>query len=133
MVVGVVLTVAMVVVVSMLVASRRAGVVGVPADLMRRFCYQGHAFVLVMGMYVGMRLNEPFKYHSNLFSFRSNQFNKINDVVNYINQEYVDTVNQKKLVENTIEGMLHNLDPHSVYISADELQSMNEELQKTLK
>ncbi len=87
------------------------------------------ACVLVIGMYAGMRLNEPFKYHSNLFSFRSNQFNKINDVVNYINQEYVDTVNQKKLVENTIEGMLHNLDPHSVYISADELQSMNEPLE----
>lgn len=80
-------------------------------------------------MYLGMRMNEPFKYHNNLFSFKSNQFNKINDVVNYINQEYVDTVNQKKLVENTIEGMLHNLDPHSVYISADELQAMNEPLE----
>jgi carboxyl-terminal processing protease len=87
------------------------------------------AAMLVAGMYVGMRLNEPFKYRSNLFSFKSSQFNKINDVVNYINQEYVDTVNQKKLVENTIEGMLHNLDPHSVYISADELQAMNEPLE----
>src|SRR5437762_4565055 len=85
--------------------------------------------MLVVGMYVGMRLNEPFKYHTNLFSFKSSQFNKINDVVNYISQEYVDTVNQKKLVENTIEGMLHNLDPHSVYISADELQAMNEPLE----
>jgi len=85
--------------------------------------------MLVIGMYVGMRMNEPFKYRNNLFSFKSSQFNKINDVVNYINQEYVDTVNQRKLVENTIEGMLHNLDPHSVYISADELQAMNEPLE----
>ena len=87
------------------------------------------SIVLVTGMYVGMRLNEPFKFQHNLFSFRSSQFNKINDVVNYINQEYVDTVNQKRLVENTIEVMLRNLDPHSVYVSADDLQAMNEPLE----
>lgn len=74
-------------------------------------------------------MNEPFKNSNALFSFRSNQFNKINDVVNYINQEYVDTINQKKLVENTIEGMLHTLDPHSAYIPASELQAMNEPLE----
>lgn len=85
--------------------------------------------VLALGIFVGMKMNEPFKNKSNIFSFRTNQFNKINDVVNYINQEYVDTVNQKKLVENTIEGMLHNLDPHSAYIPADDLQAMNEPLE----
>jgi len=87
------------------------------------------ACVLTAGIIVGMRMNEPFKSKSNLFSFRTGQFNKLNDVVNYINQEYVDTVNQKKLVENTIEGMLHNLDPHSAYIPADDLQAMNEPLE----
>ena len=43
--------------------------------------------------------------------------------------EYVDTVNQKKLVESTIEDMLHQLDPHSAYIPADELQASNEPLE----
>jgi carboxyl-terminal processing protease len=87
------------------------------------------AGVLVAGMYVGMHMNDPFKNKNNIFSLKTNQFNKISDVVNYINQEYVDTVNQKKLVENTIEGMLHTLDPHSAYIPADELQAMNEPLE----
>ena len=85
--------------------------------------------VLAIGIFFGMRLNESFRNQNNIFSFKSNQFNKINDVVNYINQDYVDTVNQKKLVERTIEGMLHNLDPHSAYIPADELQAMNEPLE----
>src|SRR5205085_10754409 len=76
-----------------------------------------------------MRMNEPYRKANSLFSFRTGQFNKINDVINYINQEYVDTVNQKKLVETTIESMLHTLDPHSAYIPADELQAMNEPLE----
>ena len=87
------------------------------------------ASVLALGIFFGMKMNEPFKNKGNIFSFRTNQFNKINDVVNYINQEYVDTVNQKKLVENTIESMLHTLDPHSAYIPADDLQAMNEPLE----
>lgn len=87
------------------------------------------AAILALGIYVGMRLNEPFKSSRSFFSFRTGQFNKINDVINYINNEYVDTVNQKSLVENTISQLLHQLDPHSAYIPADELQAMNEPLE----
>lgn len=87
------------------------------------------AVLLALGIYVGMRMNEPYRHANSLFSFRTGQFNKINDVINYINMEYVDTVNQKKLVENTIEDMLHQLDPHSAYIPADELQASNEPLE----
>lgn len=78
---------------------------------------------------MGMSMNEPYRQSSSFFSFRTGQFNKINDVINYINQEYVDTVNQKKLIESTIEDMLHQLDPHSAYIPADQLQAMNEPLE----
>jgi carboxyl-terminal processing protease len=85
--------------------------------------------MLALGMYIGMRMNEPYRRSNSLFSFRTGQFNKLNDIINYINQEYVDTVNQKKLVETTITDMLHQLDPHSAYIPADELQATNEPLE----
>ena len=45
-----------------------------------------------------------------------------------INAFYVDTVNEQKLTESAIEGMLKTLDPHSAYISADEVKKMNEPL-----
>ncbi len=45
-----------------------------------------------------------------------------------INAFYVDTVNENKLTESAIEGMLKTLDPHSAYISADEVKKMNEPL-----
>lgn len=41
---------------------------------------------------------------------------------------YVDSVDENKLVENAIVGMLKELDPHSVYISKEEVREMNEPL-----
>jgi len=45
-----------------------------------------------------------------------------------INSLYVDSVDNDKIVEEAIVGMLKSLDPHSVYISADEVAAMNEPL-----
>ena len=54
---------------------------------------------------------------------------KLKKVLDLINIFYVDTVNQDRIVEDAISGMLGDLDPHSVYISKDEVKSMNEPLQ----
>lgn len=42
---------------------------------------------------------------------------------------YVDTVNEDKLVEDAIRGMLEKLDPHSSYTTAKETKAMTESLQ----
>ena len=42
---------------------------------------------------------------------------------------YVDTVDENKLVEDAIRGMLEKLDPHSTYSTAKEVKSMNESLE----
>lgn len=41
---------------------------------------------------------------------------------------YVDTVNEQKLVEDAIRGMVEKLDPHSSYTNAKETKAMNEPL-----
>ncbi|MFN8166297.1 MAG: S41 family peptidase [Bacteroidia bacterium] len=87
------------------------------------------AGLIALGIFIGLKLKSPFQQTGSLFSFRTSQFNKINEVVNYINAEYVDTVNQKDLVENTIEDLLHQLDPHSAYIPAEDVQATNEPLE----
>ena len=46
-----------------------------------------------------------------------------------ITQLYVDSVDQKKLVENAINGMLSKLDPHSAYSNPEETRRMNEPLE----
>ncbi|GIV41674.1 MAG: peptidase S41 [Vicingaceae bacterium] len=54
---------------------------------------------------------------------------KIETVLYYIENGYVDTVDPGKLAEKAIVGMLESLDPHSVYIPKEEVQAMNEPLE----
>lgn len=53
----------------------------------------------------------------------------IDEAISLANAAYVDTINEAQLRQRAIEGMLGNLDPHSVYIPAAELQAMNEPLE----
>ena len=46
-----------------------------------------------------------------------------------ISRLYVDTVNETRLVEDAITGMLEHLDPHSTYSNPEEVKKMNEPLQ----
>lgn len=46
-----------------------------------------------------------------------------------VNNLYVDSVDENKLVEDAISGMLEKLDPHSSYADAEEVKAMNEPLQ----
>lgn len=59
----------------------------------------------------------------------SEQAFKLNKVINLISGYYVDSINEEKLGEDVIRAMLKDLDPHSVYITADEVKEMNEPLQ----
>ena len=54
---------------------------------------------------------------------------KFASLLQMINYYYVDSTNQSKLTEQAIVAMLKELDPHSVYISKDEIQKANEPLQ----
>lgn len=53
---------------------------------------------------------------------------KIARTLNLINSHYVDTVDINSLAEKAIIEILKNLDPHSVYISAEDVKEMNEPL-----
>ena len=54
---------------------------------------------------------------------------KFSRILSLTDNFYVDSVDKEKLVEYAIIGMLKELDPHSVYISADEVKKMNEPLE----
>jgi len=54
---------------------------------------------------------------------------KLSRVLDIVNLFYVDSVKNDKLVEAAIVEMLKELDPHSVYVSKDEVKEMNEPLE----
>jgi carboxyl-terminal processing protease len=54
--------------------------------------------------------------------------NKLDAVLSMVERDYVDTVSSAELVEEAIPAILKDLDPHTVYIPAKNLQKVNEEL-----
>jgi len=54
---------------------------------------------------------------------------KFGKVLEWIDKYYVDSVNQELLVEHAITELLKDLDPHSSYLTRDEVEELNEPLQ----
>jgi len=84
------------------------------------------AIVLVLGIFIGKLMNSPS--NDNKFVVYP-KVDKIHAVLNYINQEYVDTVDENALIEDAIPELLKQLDPHSVYIPAKDMEAVNEPIQ----
>ena len=80
----------------------------------------------VAGLLLGMHLNNPGKKQS-LFIYP--RTDKVSTILNYIQEEYVDTVNRQSLEETAIVSILQDLDPHSLYIPAKDLITISEPLE----
>lgn len=84
------------------------------------------AVVLVSGIWLGGELNKnPHQNYAMLY----NEQDKLVHIMDYIERRYVDTVSRKELEETAIPAMLEELDPHSVYIPAKDMQSVREDMQ----
>ncbi len=82
------------------------------------------AVVLTGGIFLGILLGTRTE---NFGLLRTRQ-DKLKEVMNYVEDNYVDTINRKALQEKAITGLLEKLDPHSVYISAEEFHEANDPL-----
>ncbi|MDF2451412.1 MAG: C-terminal processing peptidase-3 [Bacteroidota bacterium] len=88
------------------------------------------SFVLVLGIWLGYFLNKRISTGSGIReNYHSSTNEKINSLLDYIEYQYVDTINKKNLVEKTVTAMLQSLDPHSSYIAASEFEAVNEPLE----
>lgn len=83
-----------------------------------------YAVLIALGIFIGIWLR-PAGSIRNMMGGQS----KFGEIINLIEQAYVDTVNTEKLEETTLNTMLTRLDPHSVYIPASDLQQANEQLE----
>ena len=104
---------------------------------MKNFNYKPYlpflfAIVLALGVLLGLNLNfdrtSQMPSEKKFFSIGFDRYDKINDIINYINESYVDTVNREELTEEAIVNLLENLDPHSSYIPASAFRELNDPL-----
>lgn len=78
------------------------------------------ALSLIGGIWLGL-------HFSTKVSHTSGQ-RKLDNILGLIESDYVDEVDIDSIIELTIPKLMANLDPHSTYIPASELQAVNEDL-----
>ena len=84
------------------------------------------SFSIVLGIIIAKVLDNG---HTSQSIIITPPKNKLNMVVDYVANEYIDKVDRDYLIEMAIPKFLETLDPHTVYIPADEARAVEEELQ----
>lgn len=84
------------------------------------------AICVIFGILIGTFYANHFS--GNRLSIINSSSNKLNNLLHIVDDQYVDTVNINQLVENAMPQILSELDPHSVYISAKDVQIVNDDL-----
>ncbi len=84
------------------------------------------ALSVVIGILIGTFYANHFS--GNRLSIINSSSNKLNNLLHLIDDRYVDTVNVNDLVEKAMPQILAELDPHSVYISAKDVEIANDDL-----
>ncbi|HCY41613.1 MAG TPA: peptidase S41 [Prolixibacteraceae bacterium] len=84
------------------------------------------ALAVVTGIIIGNKLSR--NAGDNMSSFSMSQSNKLDAVIELINNSYVDSISVDSLIEKTIPQLLKNLDPHTAYIPPKEMVGVEEEM-----
>lgn len=85
------------------------------------------AITLALGMFIGQKL----PHYDRNFSLESRNATKagtLDEILRYVEAKYVDSVDTEDLRSKAIEHLLEGLDPHSVYISPDELKAVEDDM-----
>lgn len=87
-------------------------------------------FLLAVSLVAGVLIGTFYAQHfaGNKLGIINTSSNKLNALLHIINEQYVDTVRIADLVEEAMPQILSELDPHSSYIPAKDLEAVNADL-----
>lgn len=87
------------------------------------------ALVLIAGFLLGIYIRpKQSQTDRKFFSMGFDRSNQLNNIISFIQESYVDSVDRQTLTEDAIHSLLKNLDPHSAFIPARDFQEMNDPL-----
>lgn len=84
------------------------------------------AVTLIFGVWLGIKLQN--RKLSAMLPGHISHKSKLDLVINLVEGNYVDTVNSKNMIEEAIPEVLKQLDPHTTYIPAKDMQGVTEEM-----
>lgn len=87
--------------------------------------------VIAVSVVIGILIGTFYAKHfaGNRLGIINGSSNKLNALLRIVDDQYVDTVNMTDLVEKALPQILAELDPHSTYIPAQNLEEINSELE----
>ncbi|MEM8908004.1 MAG: S41 family peptidase [Bacteroidota bacterium] len=91
------------------------------------------SLTMVGGMFIGLKMQKAPLVQTDLSGqmpvINIAEPGKVEELIRYVEARYVDEVDREALIEKAIKKVLDELDPHSNYISASQLQDVNEQLE----
>ena len=84
-----------------------------------------YAVILILGVYIGLQTGDGSSNGLNMVGPRS----ALNGVLDRVEQTYVDPVVREELEQVALDAVLEKLDPHSLFISAEELAALAEPME----
>ena len=92
------------------------------------------ASVILLSIISGLLLGNLLARRANMSSLTrvfspKGMNNKVDELLSIIDNQYVDTVDVSKMTEELMIDLVSQLDPHSVYIPASDLENVNSELE----
>lgn len=84
------------------------------------------AIAMILGIMIGTFYSNHFA--GNRLAIINTSSNKLTDLLHLVDDQYVDSVNIPDIVEKSLPKILKELDPHSTYISAKDVESALQDL-----
>jgi carboxyl-terminal processing protease len=89
------------------------------------------SIMLAIGMLFGYKMNNQDE--SSLISFVNEEslgaVGQVEELIRFIETRYVDSIDREQLSEKAIKAILGDLDPHSVYITPEQIAGVNNEME----
>jgi len=89
-----------------------------------------YSATLIGGMFLGYKFlkDQGFTFQRNV-QYADNNAEKVDQIINLINRNYVDEIDADTLSHTEIDSLLHQLDPHSVYLPPAKASEQTEVLE----
>lgn len=89
-----------------------------------------YLFVIVfLSLFLGFTIGSNLQIFTSVFPLKLNSSEKLKQFIQYVETNYVDKIDTDSLVNSMIENVVEDLDPHSVYISKEDMQQVKESMQ----
>lgn len=85
------------------------------------------ALTLIVGMTIGFKMRDTLRNKRNITTIIQRN-DRLEQIIDLIDARYVDTINTNVLYRDAVSGIISHLDPHTMYIPVEQLQSLNEDL-----